>query len=146
MPKLSIFECDTCKGGFHFGWGGHDYVEDDEGNRIVCPHPQEYQTIRKVLELDNTEKFPKPKWWWSKKKKKDLRESVDRFVAERTGFHSFCVCLDCKTGNDLDLKKDQKICPMCNSENIKTIIELVGEVCPLCGEGKIIERDTGAIS
>ncbi len=35
---------------------------------------------------------------------------------------------------------------MCNSENIKTIKELVGEICPLCGEGKIVERDTGAIA
>lgn len=146
MPKLSMYECDSCKGLFHHGWGGHDYVIAENGERIVCPHPQEYQTIKKVLDLDNEEKFPKPKFWWSKKKKTALRESIDKFVKERTGFHSFCVCLDCKTGNDLDLKKDKRICPMCNSANIKSILELVGDVCPVCGNGNIIERDTGAIA
>jgi hypothetical protein len=33
------------------------------------------------------------------KKKIALRESIDKFIQERTGFHSFCVCLNCKTEN-----------------------------------------------
>ena len=146
MPEINIFECNSCKGVFHHGWGGHEYVEDDSGERIVCPHPGEYQTIRRVLDLDNIEKFPKPKWWWSRKKKAALRKSIVQFVEGRSGFHSFCVCLDCKTGNDLDLKKDRRICPMCDSPNIKSIHELVGDLCPLCGKGKIVERKTGLIA
>jgi len=87
-------------------------------------------------------------------------------VRERTGFNSFCVCLDCLHQFRADLgyfemywspyepyfwqhlprlkqEKDRRECPECESWNVKTELELVGETCPKCKEGVIEEIWTG---
>ena len=46
----------------------------------------------------------------------------------------------------LKQEKDKRECPKCKSKNVKTELELVGEVCPKCNEGVIEEIWTGAIS
>ena len=49
-------------------------------------------------------------------------------------------------GYGFNRKKDERQCDKCLSNNVKTNIELIGEVCPICKRGKIIEKVTGTIS
>lgn len=115
------------------------YVEDDEGNRIVCPHPVEYHTVTEVLGENPSEEL----------------------VRERTGFNSYCICLDCLHKFMADLgdersvwrhyygterEKDKRECPQCSSSKVRTVFELIGEKCPKCKTGTIEEIDTGIIS
>jgi RNA polymerase subunit RPABC4/transcription elongation factor Spt4 len=100
------------------------YVIDDQGNRVVCPHPGEFRKAHEVLGDNYSEEV----------------------VAERTGFNSHCLCLDCLTNSDLDMTRDRRECPNCHSQNISTILELVGKQCPKCNDGKIQASFTGLIS
>ena len=43
-------------------------------------------------------------------------------------------------------KKDERECPKCGSNNVKTAFELIGKPCPKCKEGTIEEIETGKIS
>ena len=115
------------------------YVEDDAGNRIVCPHPEETSTVFHVLG----------------------KHASPEKIRVRTGFNSYCVCLSCKEQFELDLgdeeqsesswrffygataRKDKRMCPHCASQDVKTVIELVGNPCPECKEGVIEEIETG---
>ncbi len=141
MPHFYNYECDRCEFSIPTSWGGHTYVIDDEGNRVVCPHPGEMYTIQKVLGPDIT---------------KDM-------IRDRTGFNSDCVCLDCLNFMELDLTsedrqfwyksmvvvsepRDERKCTKCGSENVKTADELVEDLCPNCKDGTIEKRDTGIVS
>jgi transposase-like protein len=44
------------------------------------------------------------------------------------------------------VEKDKRVCPKCKSTNVKTELEMVGEMCPKCKKGSIIEIETGWIS
>lgn len=101
------------------------YVVDDQGNRIVCPHPVEMETVLGVLGED----------------------APSELIKERTGFNSYWLCLDCLKKFEADLGggvlgnfrkgKDKRECPECKSSNVRTTLELVGEICPRCEKGKI---------
>ena len=140
MPPINEYRCNKCGFTLPSGWGGYMYVENDKGERIVCPHPGE---IFKVLEI--------------------LGENVtEELIKERTGFNSYCVCLDCLYQFEADLgdekvnpwrlyygamrEKDKRECPRCKSENVKTVFELIGQVCPKCKKGIIEEIPTGIVS
>ncbi len=125
---------------------GKDYL------RVPCPHPAEYNTIARIL----GEKVPQ-----------DL-------VKSRTGFNSYCICLECLHQFEADLRdekvnewrfwygfpsfkeafrspippemKDKRKCPKCGSDNVKTVFELLWKPCPKCKEGRIVEIETGIIS
>ena len=94
---------------------------DNFGRRIVCPHPSEYSTVEKVLG------------------EKASRETIE----QRTGFNSFCLCLDCMENLKIDLKRDERICPHCSSNRVLTVDELVDNICPKCGEGTIEKIEFG---
>jgi rubredoxin len=116
------------------------YVENAQGKRITCPHPEEKETILRVLGED----------------------APQELIEERTGFNSYCICLDCfhqfvadlgegeddvlQSSNQFKRPKDKRECPRCQSTNVKTILELVGHTCPKCGIGTIEEIDTGIIT
>jgi len=100
------------------------YVTDDNGRRIVCPHPGEMRTVSEVLGKD----------------------APREIIEARTGFNSHCVCLDCLSQFELDMSRDERRCPGCNSSNVKTEREMVGKLCPKCKKGTITEIDTGMIS
>lgn len=75
------------------------YVEDDEGNRITCPHPDEIGTVLSVLG----------------------RDAPSELIRERTGSNSYCLCLDCLKKFEADVAtsilrnfrkgKDKRECP-----------------------------------
>ena len=148
MPRINEYKCNKCGFTLEKGWGYRFYVEDDNGKRTDCHHPMERRYVAEVLG-----------------KNKNLSLEL---VRERTGFNSFCVCLDCLNQFKADLgqdgwspyelylehhhlprpkqAKDKRECPNCRPKKVKTELELVGEVCPKCKEGVIEEIWTGAIS
>ncbi len=125
---------------------GKDY------KRIPCSHPREYDLVTIILGED----APK------------------ELIKSRTGFNSYCICLDCLHQFEADLRdekvnewrlwygfpsfkeafrspqppemKDERKCPKCGSKNVKTVFELVGKTCPKCKEGIIEEIETGEVT
>lgn len=147
MPKINEYKCNKCGFTLEKGWGYRFYVENDKGKRIDCYHPMEGYHVAEVLG-----KHPSLK-----------------LIRERTGFNSFCICLDCLHQFRADLgcfetywspyelyleshlprpkqAKDKRQCPNCRSKKVKTELELVGETCPKCKEGVIEEVWTGRMS
>lgn len=137
------------------------YVENDDGERMPCGHPGEESDVEEVLGVDFEKnglsvwqsKRNEPKWWWSKR-----RKSAFSFVRQRTGYNSYCVCLECLNYLILDLgdeqsiwrsrygfnrEKDKRQCDSCLPGNVKTVFELVGSTCPKCKKGTITEIVTG---
>ncbi|NLB70306.1 MAG: hypothetical protein GX804_11625 [Lentisphaerae bacterium] len=121
MPAINDYKCDNCGFCLPSGWGGYMYVIDDDGKRIVCPHPREFATVAEVLGDD----------------------APPELVELRTGFNSYCLCLECLKKVELDLDRDLRECPKCTSNNITSLSELVGHSCPKCKEGTIKEIETG---
>ena len=145
MPPIYEYKCDKCGFALPEGWGLYFYVENDKGRRIICRHPGEEGEVKRVLGKNTSLEI----------------------VRERTGFNSFCICLDCLYQFEADFgesdwspyeediaaykprlkqEKDKRECPKCKSKRVKTESELVGETCPKCKEGKIEKIWTGAES
>lgn len=145
MPPINNYKCDSCDFTMHSGWGYYLFVVDDDGNRVVCAHPSEYKYIEKVLG----------------------KNPPLELVRERTGFNSYCVCIDCLNQFTANLGKsgwspyeweikyvkprdndnvDERKCPQCGSANVKTVLELIGQPCPKCNKGTFILEWTGSVS
>jgi hypothetical protein len=143
MPAIYKFKCNKCSLTLPTGWGYCFYVENDKGKRIDCLHPSEDKGAEQVL---------------------GEKPSLE-LVLERTGFNSFCICLDCLYQFKADLgvfegywtpygaglyeskqQKDKRECPKCKSKNVKTELEIVGNTCPKCKEGTIEQIWTWAVS
>jgi hypothetical protein len=114
-------QCNSC--GFHLdsGTGSDVYVTDEKGERIICPHPIEFDTVLRVLGKNAT------------------KELID----ERTGELQHWLCLSCLSVCELDLKRDRHECGSCRSTEGKSVMNMIGETCPKCGKGKISLFDTG---
>jgi predicted RNA-binding Zn-ribbon protein involved in translation (DUF1610 family) len=166
MPALRRYKCNYCDFILYFGWGGHLYVEDCDGQRIACKHPGENISIEEVLNLERGilvgMAFRTPSFWWSKKRRAQY-DKIKKLVDERTGFHSVFFCPECKNNFYLDIgetgwfsfkendsssvkQKDTKKCPECGNKEIKPVREYIGEICPNCGQGEIEEINTGIMS
>ena len=113
-------------------------MEDDNGKRIICPHPYEFRTIAEVLRLDEREVSGYPVL-------SSLREDIAQLIRERTGTLSDCVCGDCLEKFQSDVEKDGRKCPGCKSGNVKTTSELIDQPCPRCHGGIIESIDTGMV-
>lgn len=153
MPPINRYHCDECDFEMAQGWGGQMYVVADvcpfcgetlrrtndycsgcgtlvetidagESERVVCPHPGEDRTVRAVLGDDVSE---------------EKYES-------RTGFSSNCVCTDCLEQFKLDVERDERRCPECGSDAVRTEQELVGDRCPKCEDGTFVETSTGTVA
>ncbi|MEX0919053.1 MAG: hypothetical protein WDZ85_03800 [Candidatus Paceibacterota bacterium] len=124
MPLLNDFRCDKCDFELPSGWGGYTYVINQKGDRIHCPHPGERDKIKEIL---------------------GYRRFFEYFINRRIGFHSDCVCLDCLSQFNLDIKKDKIECSFCRSNNIKTESDMVGQICPKCKVGTVREIYTGSM-
>jgi len=140
MPNINEYKCNKCEFSMPHGWGVYFYVVNDKGGRIVCGHPGEAEMVFEVLG-------------------KPVSSNV---IRERTGFNSACVCLDCLHQFAADFGEsswtpfecvrtiprfkrgiDKRECPECSSANVKTVLEMVGKVCPKCTEGIIEVTWTG---
>jgi phage FluMu protein Com len=118
--------------------------------RLRCPHPNEFEYAMRILGVDS---------------RSDLFKS-------RTGFNSYVVCLECLHQFEADLRdekvnewrlwygrppfeeafrgkpkmKDERRCPKCGSRNVRTAFEMIGEKCPKCKTGIIVEIETGVMT
>ncbi len=144
---------------------------NDRQERICCLHPIETFMIRDILGLSRYYERPKLSWWWSRKRKEKIlaeyeteQEKLKPLIQSRTGYNSACICQDCLTHMFLDLgdaeesqkswrsyynafhRRDDRLCPQCGSKNVRSVMELIGQMCPHCKQGKVSEIDTGAIS
>lgn len=146
MPPINHYACNVCKVNFHTGWGGYQYVESPDGERIPCPHPAEDYTIAEVLNIDYEDvsqvRWEKPSWWWTGKRRKHYK-AIKQLLQNKTGFNSCCVCLNCAKTGYLNVLKDKLQCPDCQSLEVITILDMVGKKCPSCAEGIIEEIKTG---
>ena len=145
MPPINEYKCNVCDLELEQGWGYCFYVEDDDGKRIQCMHPIEEYCVEQVLG----------------------NNPPIELITKRTGFNSDCICLECLFQFQADLgeigwspyenqvsrlifglkfQKDERECPKCSSNNIKTIEEIVGKSCPKCVIGIIEEIWTGCIA
>lgn len=124
MPAIDKFQCRACGLKFPTGWGGFVYAVDSKGKRVVCPHPAEFTVIKEVTGMS----------YWEAK------------AAQRVGFNSDCICLDCLAQFKLDLNRDSRVCPKCESQKIRSIRELIDQPCPKCKKGKIEKISTGLMS
>lgn len=150
MPPINHYQCNQCKSSLPSGWGGYLFVENDEGERVVCKHPGERFTINEVLGTNLI-----------------VRILKGRTRKKRLGYASNCLCLDCfhvfyadladedsnrsmrgfyKRTSNMVGGKDKRECSKCQSGNVKTTCELVGEPCPKCHVGIIEEIETGIVS
>lgn len=150
MPPINKYKCNKCDFAFPEGWGGYAYRVDEKGERIPVGHPFEMRLFFKGFN------YFIPGGRFKLKRK--------RGIDDTTGFNSHCVCLDCLRQFDLDIgdaeeakfswryfygatkRKDERKCPYCGSDNVKTVFELIGDKCPKCKEGIIEEMETGAVS
>jgi hypothetical protein len=94
------------------------YVVGSNGNRIICPHPREFKKVYEVLGDEVTQDE----------------------IKQKTGHLSACVCTDCLVIIELDLERDVKICPTCNSDKVVSFAALRGRRCPKCNKGIIQEH------
>ena len=124
MPPTSFVTCDHCGLAFPGGWGRYCYAVDSDGKRVVCRHPGEDRDAKKVTGME-----------WS--------EAV---AAARIGSASHCMCFDCSEQFDLDLDRDEKKCPKCNSLNVRSADGAVGSRCPKCKTGIFREHYTGVMT
>ena len=125
MPKINRYSCSECEIHLHTGWGGHQYVVDNQGDSVCCSHPQEIDTICKELNITLEEwylvdlpyigyKIQTPSWRWSRKRKDDYQNRLD-----------------------------ERVCRHCGSNEIATLLEMIGKLCPFSENGQIIETYTG---
>ncbi|RYG59607.1 hypothetical protein EON80_25540 [bacterium] len=157
MPSICKYHCTSCDFTVSPRSDGYLYVTDGEGTRIPCLHPGEFRTVQRVLEASNPEaaklfaSFIDPYSRWKRgietiKAKLQGREppiTLERLMRERTGFSSYCVCRQCLHEFDIDLRRDELLCPRCSSGSVSSLRELIGKSCPQCVLGKIKMKIVG---
>lgn len=150
MPPINKYQCNKCDFTLPGGWGGYVYTVNEKGGKEAIPHPGE------SLVFFEAGKFS----FFRKIKPRKRREGIE----DSTGFNSHCVCFNCLKQFALDIgdaeearsswryyygavkQKDERKCPHCNSRSVKTVFELIGNICPKCKDGIIKEIETGAVS
>jgi DNA-directed RNA polymerase subunit RPC12/RpoP len=122
VPVIYNYRCMTCNLSFPQGWGSYTYVKNSRGEKVVCPHPMEMDVVYEILGND----------------------ASDELIREMIGQNYDCLCLSCLSQFEMDVDKEPRSCPNCNSNQVSTVLELVDGVCPKCKGGTIIQKDTGA--
>jgi len=120
MPYIYRYTCNKCQFALPSGWGGRFYIIDDKGERIIPGHPNEINDVFNIVGEENISE-----------------DNMEEIFKARTGFSNNCVCLTCLHQFDLDIKRDENICPNCNSLEIKTVTDMVEKRCPSCKKGLI---------
>ncbi len=145
MSTITGYRCTRCDLFFPNGQGGHMYVLDDAGNRVVCPHPGEEARVAHVLGVkERTLRCPFGAEA-SRGSKRHNSVEVFRLALSRTGFVSDCICRECLARFGLDLRKDERRCPECSSPEVVAVADLVGRACPKCREGTIWKTEPPAV-
>lgn len=157
MPKIDDYRCDRCGFSLPTGWGGTEYVIDELGERIVCPHPAEQAKAISVISKSIPD-FPEQlrqtrtrfyrqhfqvQTWLARLQHRDPPVNPWTILDERMGFNSDVVCRHCLEQFELDVKRDSRNCPKCGGLDVRTVGELINGACPDCWLGVIRRIDTG---
>ena len=62
----------------------------------------------------------------------------ESFCVGLIGSDSDCLCFNCLETFKMDLDREQKQCPKCDSLNVKSSSGSIGSICPKCKKGKIV--------
>jgi hypothetical protein len=142
MATTCDYKCKKCGFSMHPGCGGYLYIENNKGERIAFLETEQGHCIDDLLS-ENL--------------------SIEA-MKEKLGYNSYCVCLDCLEQFELDLgneeenpdsdryyygaikRRDERKCPRCKSQNVKTSMELVGKKCPSCHKGTFHEIWTDRVA
>ena len=117
VPTIEAAQCTACGLALPTGWGGFTYAVNSAGQREACGHPMEIPEAERITGLP-----------YSEARSRGL-----------VGYLSHCLCWNCLAQFELDRERDPKCCPSCRSQNLKTWVECLDQVCPRCGEG-IVRR------
>ncbi len=115
------YRCDHCGFAFPTGWRGYQYFTRASGERVAAPHG-DAREAQEIMGLT-------------------MRQAE---AQGRIGFLSHCLCFDCLAQFDLDVDRDVKQCPECESLKVRSARGSVGVLCPACGVGRFGEHNTGA--
>lgn len=139
MPKLYFSKCTKCDFETSVSSGGHIYVLDESGNKVVCPHPIEYHTIANILKISKEDAVA-----WLQRNYEKISEETRKKIDHGVGINLQHICMDCYSESFLDRKRDEMKCNKCGSSNIKYIEDLTSQTCPKCKEGiiEIINKGT----
>lgn len=123
MRKIDRYECTRCDFHMPSGWGSRVYAVNEDGDRVVCPHPGEWRHVKDMTGLN----------------------IYDAITQQKVGSLYPCVCTDCLSQFELDFKNDEQACPVCSSRSVRSELDLVGEVCPQCCTGAFTRVQTGVM-
>jgi len=149
MPKISDFKCKKCGFSLQSGWGGYVYVENEKGERIPCPHPVEWSTIKEVLKISTY--YKRDLLDLLNEHIKILREGspkeIEALTKSKIGFNFDCVCLNClnkfkaDVGNAEIIESLHKRCYDLLDGTFKQYYMPVkpkdDKICPKCGSVNI---------
>ena len=128
------------------------YISDLNGKRVKCFHPCEGDTIWEVI---------RPELNWLQKKVTDSPfglfefinikqklnllqkllgfKDIPKLTNERTGILTNVICFDCCNRFNIDMDRDNLVCPSCQSQNVKSASKIDNEECPKCHSGVLQE-------
>lgn len=115
MAPIYAYHCTHCDFELPSGLIGNHYVVNPDGERV---------TVGEMLHDDQIERISGMEYW-------------SAFNHGLLGFHFHCVCFECLATFDMDLEKDIKKCPQCESLHVKSFQGSLGATCPKCEVGKI---------
>ena len=121
---IFALKCDRCAFQVSPTGGRYMYVFDAGGNRVVCPHPLEINTVERVTGM-----------------------SCD--AASEKGLVHYAIqalCLRCAEVFDAEYKRDEQLdarCPRCGAADARSVLDSAGTRCPQCREGTLQRDDIG---
>lgn len=118
---LAAARCRSCH--LTVGVGASAYVFDAAGVAVACPHPVRDVKIREVTGLSP-----------AAARSRGLLGTV-----------SECVCFACTSCFKLDVGRDVKRCPKCESFDVRTGDAAIGATCPRCRQRRLVEEVYGVI-
>jgi hypothetical protein len=119
---IFALRCDGCE--FQVGptGGGHTYVIDGGGERVICSHPLELVTVERVTGMS----------WAAASEKGLVHHAIE------------ALCLQCAELFDAEYERSQQLdarCPRCGARDARPVRDSAGARCPRCREGTLRRDD-----
>jgi hypothetical protein len=119
---IFALECDRCDFQVSPTGGGYMYVFDTGGDRVICPHPQEFATVERITGMS-----------WAAASEKGLVHYAIQ-----------ALCLQCAELFDAEYKRNQPLdarCPRYGAADARSVRDSAGTRCPRCREGTLRRDD-----
>jgi hypothetical protein len=122
--EIIEIRCSVCGVLYDRGMGGVQYVTNDQGERVICPHPIESFIIDGILG----------------------KHPSRYLMKQRTGMLRRWLCLSCLATCRLDFDRDDHRCAHCGSPDGKPVVDMLGKPCRTCRTGIIAAKPTGLVA